>query len=232
MGASNPNARACSDLLSREAFPLHTLNNHPIAPVLLRMMQLNTFGGVGEPFPMLQRRATGPLIRLLPRPPGCVARPRLPPPPAGPPSAPMPSSATAPFLTGGQTGSPPAQKAAWAARRPPHTTGARRAGCMVRRKGGAQRPQRTTWRPLLLRLRVRAARTTAHTARPSSQHVRSGPGEVREGGGGDRECGRGSRTGRRRGRRGRGRCVVRGEGVGTSATTKRRQRPQPPSAAP
>jgi hypothetical protein len=53
---------------------------------------------------------------------------------------------------------------------------------MVRRKGGAQRPQRTTWRPLLLRLRVRAARTTAHTARPSSQHVRSGPGEVREGG--------------------------------------------------
>ena len=37
MGASNPNARACSDLLSREAFPLHTLNNHPIAPVLLRM---------------------------------------------------------------------------------------------------------------------------------------------------------------------------------------------------
>ena len=107
MGASNPNARACSDLLSREAFPLHTLNNHPIAPVLLRMMQLNTFGGVGEPFPMLQRRATGPLIRLLPRPPGCVARPRLPPPPAGPPSAPMPSSATAPFLTGGADGQPP-----------------------------------------------------------------------------------------------------------------------------
>ena len=107
MGASNPNARACSDLLSREAFPLHTLNNHPIAPVLLRMMQLNTFGGVGEPFPMLQRRATGPLIRLLPRPPGCVARPRLPPSPAGPPSAPMPSSATAPFLTGGADGQPP-----------------------------------------------------------------------------------------------------------------------------
>ena len=42
MGASNPNARACSDLLSREAFPLHTLNNHPIAPVLLRMLQLNS----------------------------------------------------------------------------------------------------------------------------------------------------------------------------------------------
>ena len=48
MGASNPNARACSDLLSREAFPLHTLNNHPIAPVLLRMMQLNTFGGASR----------------------------------------------------------------------------------------------------------------------------------------------------------------------------------------
>ena len=190
MGASNPNARACSDLLSREAFPLHTLNNHPIAPVL-RRVQLNTFGGVGEPFPMLQRRATGPLIRLLPRPPGCVARPRLPPPPAGPPSAPMPSSATAPFLTGGADGQPPAQKAAWAARRPPHTTGARRAGCMVRRKGGAQRPQRTTWRPLLLRLRVRAARTTAHTARPSSQHVRSGGGGEGRGVGGIESAGGG-----------------------------------------
>jgi len=29
-------------LLSRDAFPLHTLNNHPIAPVLLRMLQLNS----------------------------------------------------------------------------------------------------------------------------------------------------------------------------------------------
>jgi len=28
-------------LLTREAFPLHTLNNHPIAPVLLRLVQLN-----------------------------------------------------------------------------------------------------------------------------------------------------------------------------------------------
>ena len=30
-----------SKLLSRDDFPLHTLNNHPIAPVLLRMLQLN-----------------------------------------------------------------------------------------------------------------------------------------------------------------------------------------------
>ena len=29
-------------LLSRDAFPLHTLNNHPVAPVLLRMLQLNS----------------------------------------------------------------------------------------------------------------------------------------------------------------------------------------------
>ena len=33
----------CPDMmLSRETFPLHTLNNHPNAPVLLRMLQLNS----------------------------------------------------------------------------------------------------------------------------------------------------------------------------------------------
>jgi len=36
-----PNERA-EMLLSRNAFPLHTLNNHPVAPVLLRMLQLNS----------------------------------------------------------------------------------------------------------------------------------------------------------------------------------------------
>ena len=36
----------CSELLlSREAFPLDTLNHHPVAPVLLRMLQLNTTAG-------------------------------------------------------------------------------------------------------------------------------------------------------------------------------------------
>ena len=53
---------------------------------------------------------------------------------------------------------------------------------MVRRKGGHSAPGAPR-RPLL-RLRVRAARTTAHTARPSSQHVRSGRGG--EGVGGSR----------------------------------------------
>jgi hypothetical protein len=32
--------RSRDGLLSRESFPLHTLNNHPIAPVLLRMLQV------------------------------------------------------------------------------------------------------------------------------------------------------------------------------------------------
>jgi len=40
----------CSDiLLSREAFPLDTLNNHPVAPVLLRMLQLNSSAGLQVP---------------------------------------------------------------------------------------------------------------------------------------------------------------------------------------
>lgn len=39
-GAGAPQAEY-TDLLSRGSFPLHTLNHHPNAPVLLRMLQLN-----------------------------------------------------------------------------------------------------------------------------------------------------------------------------------------------
>ena len=41
-GSAAPQAGAeYTDLLSRGSFPLHTLNHHPNAPVLLRMLQLN-----------------------------------------------------------------------------------------------------------------------------------------------------------------------------------------------
>merc|ERR1712137_109089 len=42
-GQSNEPPKERADmLLSRNSFPLHTLNNHPVAPVLLRMLQLNS----------------------------------------------------------------------------------------------------------------------------------------------------------------------------------------------
>uniref|UniRef100_A0A7S0NTF9 Uncharacterized protein n=1 Tax=Calcidiscus leptoporus TaxID=127549 RepID=A0A7S0NTF9_9EUKA len=43
---SAPDASCSELLLSREAFPLDTLNNHPVAPVLLRMLQLNSSAGL------------------------------------------------------------------------------------------------------------------------------------------------------------------------------------------
>jgi len=39
---SSSRSECGSSILSRDSFPLHTLNNHPIAPVLLRMLQLNS----------------------------------------------------------------------------------------------------------------------------------------------------------------------------------------------
>ena len=41
-GLHKPPAAAQDALLSRESFPLYTLDNHPIAPVLLRMMQVRS----------------------------------------------------------------------------------------------------------------------------------------------------------------------------------------------
>lgn len=49
MPAARPGDHSqCADImLSRETFPLHTLNNHPYAPVLLRMLQLNSSAARG-----------------------------------------------------------------------------------------------------------------------------------------------------------------------------------------
>ena len=58
-----------TDLLSRGSFPLHTLNHHPNAPVLLRMLQLNncSMGRASFPGRSLDGQAASQQSGMSPR---------------------------------------------------------------------------------------------------------------------------------------------------------------------